>query len=463
MAVSLHDAIAQTGCISQPIHRSDVGNQTTTNIQTTVSCVHTVAHCQWVTCSILNILGSSIPNRVLICVGRRSHHVAVRVPCGSIEPTVLHVLTHVVQVVNVGRSQRVDRYNGVEERLITIAYGNSLPLLNGGVARNLQPFREPVVSIQLNGEALVSILVALHDTIVVNDAETCEEVTLFVTTTHREVMLEAPAVSKHLVVPVSIDFSVFVSIVLDHVVIDVANVLLILLIVSGIEDFSLLAQRLGSCLQGVRNSCTTRCTLLRGHENNTITCLSTIDSCTGSILQNFDTLNHGWVQIRDIIYLHTIHDEQWAEVATIGRITTYTNLSTSTRSTAVDDLHTCHLALQSCSSIGSGKVLDFVTLHGCHGTSQVALLLHTITDDYHVIQCLHILVQTNGKIVLVAHFHLLSEEANIRKLERWVVASWRQAETSVSIRNGSVACAFFHNFYTNQGFRVVRRNHLSLN
>ena len=171
-------------------------------------------------------------------------------------------------------------------------------------------------------------------------------------------MLEVPAVSEYFVVPVSIEtscsgnaftqedllichsvqqvkiitaesvghLSIIYIIVINLIVVPVvdklclghvAQVLVILDIVRSLEELCLLAETLACSLEAIGYvSCALR-TVLGGDQYNTITSLSTVDSCRSSVLQNLHRLDERRIQILDVVNLQTVNDEQRAEVTRV--------------------------------------------------------------------------------------------------------------------------------------------------
>ena len=317
----------------------------------------------------------------LIKTGRRGHAAVVgRFPLGA------HRGGHVVKTGDIGRSQRVDGDNRVEERLIAVGQRLGAPLLHRGVAGDVEPVEELVIGIELGGEALVDILLALDDTVVVEDAQCCEDVSLVVAALYGDVVLYTPTVVEHLFIPVGVLTIVVVR--LQERVGDVAQILVIGNILRCVEEVGFLAKTLVDCFQRVADMgrTTTVGTIARGNQHHTITGLSTIDSSGSGILQHLHRLDQRGIEILDVVDLQTVNDQQ-RSIVTIGTVATHTDLGTSTRRTTVDDLHTSDLALQGCTCVARGEILDSVATHGGHSTGQVALLLHTITDDDDIVEC----------------------------------------------------------------------------
>ena len=317
----------------------------------------------------------------LIKTGRRGHAAVVgRFPLGA------HRGGHVVKTGDIGRGQRVDGDDRVEERLITVGQRLGAPLLHRGVAGDVEPVEELVIGIELCGEALVDILLAFDDTVVVEDAQCCEDVSLVVAALYGDDVLYTPTVVEHLFIPVGILPMVVVR--LQERVGDVAQILVIGDILGCVEEVGFLAKTLVDCFQRVADMslAATVGAVSSSDQHHAVTSLGTIDSSRSGILQHLHRLDERRIEVLDVVDLQTINDEQ-RSVVTIGTVATHTNLGTGSRRTTVDDLHTSDLALQGCTCVARGEILDSVATHGGHSTGQVALLLHTITDDDDIVEC----------------------------------------------------------------------------
>ena len=166
-------------------------------------------------------------------------------------------------------------------------------------------------------------------------------------------MLVSQGILKHLVIPVGI-LSI-ITVFLEQGIINITQVLMILNILRSIKDISPLSQRLDGELAAVRNLSLTAIgsTRLGSNDNDTITRLRTIDGSRSGILQYLHAFNHRWIQILDVIHLQTIDNEQRADITTVGRITTDTDIGSLTRTTRVDNLYTGSLTLEGSTGIGS--------------------------------------------------------------------------------------------------------------
>ena len=132
---------------------------------------------------------------------------------------------------------------------------------------------------------------------------------------------------------------------------------------------------------------------LGGHEHDAVTGLRTVDGGGGGVLEDFDRLDQGRIQILDAAHLQTIDDVERADVAAVGRITADTDVSTVARGTGGDDVHAGHLALQGCGGISRGLVLQIICADGSHSAGQVALPLYAVTDHHGLFQHLGVLIE----------------------------------------------------------------------
>ena len=142
-------------------------------------------------------------------------------------------------------------------------------------------------------------------------------------------------------------------------------------------------------------------TALRGHEDDTVTGLGAVDGGGGGILQDLDGLDHRRLDVLDAGDLQAVHDVQRGEVATIGGVTTDADVSAAARSTVREDVHTGGLALEGVGRIDGGQVLEGLLTDRSHGAGEVALLLHTVTDDHRLVQEFGVLREDEAESGLV--------------------------------------------------------------
>ena len=139
-------------------------------------------------------------------------------------------------------------------------------------------------------------------------------------------------------------------------------------------------------------------TLFGRDEYNTIGSSYTIDCCSRSILQNCHILNIIIVDEVDVIIEHTINN---IERRTVSERTdsTDTHCRTSTRRTTIYDVHTCNLTLQGRHRRRRRCRLDIISLDNGDRRSQILGLSRTVTDDYHIIEVLEIIVQNYFQVI----------------------------------------------------------------
>ena len=207
-----------------------------------------------------------------------------------------------------------------------------------------------------------------------------------------DAVLLAPAGLIGSVIPVGVDAVVAVGI--QQVLIEVADVGLVVDVFLGAEDLGLLAEGLQGEAAVVGHGRVSFLAGLGGDEDDAVTCLRTVDGGGGGILQDLHGLDHGRIEVLDVVHLQTVHDEERSDGAGVRGVAADTDGCTFTRSTGrVDDLHTGGLALEGGGSVGRGAVLQVVRTDGSHGTGQVTLPLHAVTDDHGLFQHLGIILE----------------------------------------------------------------------
>ena len=143
---------------------------------------------------------------------------------------------------------------------------------------------------------------------------------------------------------------------------------------------------------------------LGGDEDDTVTGLRTIDGGGSGVLQDLHGLDHGRIQVLDVVHFQAIHDQERAEAGTaVGGDTADADMGLFTRSARIGiDLDTGGLALQGGGGIGGGTVHQFLGTDGRHRTGEVALALDTVADDHGLIQEFGVLLQDDLDLGLVA-------------------------------------------------------------
>ena len=376
MAAVLGDPVTEPGSEGEALERHEVGSEGAADVDAAAGRIGLVTLEERVTGRFLQILGGTV--EVVVVGGIRRDVTAGRV-------VGLHVHRRVLDVGDVRRRERIDGDHGVQRGTVTIGNGLAAPFLDGIVRGDREPLEELIVGIDLRGNTVIGILLAHHDTVVVHEVERGEEVTLLVTALEDETVLLAPAGLESGVVPVGIGAVVVVG--SQQFIGDVTDIFLILDIFLGTEDIGLLAQGLHREAAVVGDMGRAFLTGLGGDEHDTVTGLRTVDGGGGGVLQDLDGLDHGRIQILDVVHLQTIDDEERSDVAGVGGVTADTDVSALARSTGgVDDLDTGGLALQGGGGVGGGTVLQVLGTDRCHGAGQVALALDAVTDDDGLIQ-----------------------------------------------------------------------------
>ena len=384
VAAVLIDTVAEAGGDHQALDGGEVGSQGAADVDAAAGIVSLVALEERVTRRFLQVLGRAVE---VVVVGRISRDQIRR---GSI--VLLHAARGVPDVGDVRRGQRVDGDHGVQHGAVAVAEGLAVPLLDGVVGGDVEPLEELVIGVDLCGQTLIDILLAHEDTVVVEVVEGGEEVALVVAALEGDAVLLAPAGLERRLVPVVVNAVVAVGI--QQVLIEVADVGLVVDVFLGAEDLGLLAEGLQGEAAVVGHGRVSFLAGLGGDEDDAVTCLRTVDGGGGGILEDLHGLDHGRIEVLDVVHLQAVHDEERSDVAGVGGVTADTDISTGTRSTGgVDDLDTGGLALEGGGGIRRGTVLQVVRTYGSHGAGQVTLPLHAVTDDHGLFQHLGILLE----------------------------------------------------------------------
>ena len=128
-------------------------------------------------------------------------------------------------------------------------------------------------------------------------------------------------------------------------------------------------------------------TVLGRDNHHTIGSTRTVDSTGRSILQHLDGLNVVRREITDgSAHGNTVDDVQRGLVSVQRTDTTDTDQRVGTRLTVRGDLHTGHLTFKHRRDIRMRHSLQFVGIHNRYRTSQVGLLLNTVTHNDHLIE-----------------------------------------------------------------------------
>ena len=174
-----------------------------------------------------------------------------------------------------------------------------------------------------------------------------------------DAVLLAPAGLESGIIPVVADqepaAGINRSIGYELVIIDVADVFLVVDVLLGIEDLGLLAKGLHREAAVVRDvgRAVVGGSRLGGDEYDTVTCLGSVDGCRGGVLQDLHRLDHGRIQVPDVVHLQTVHDEERSDGSGVRGITADADAGRLSRCAGgVDDLDTCCLSLKGGCGVG---------------------------------------------------------------------------------------------------------------
>ena len=176
----------------------------------------------------------------------------------------------------------------------------------------------------------------------------------------------------------------------------------------GIQDLGPVTQRSDGKLVVVEDGAVLALgigTVLGGDEDDAVTGLRTIDGGRCGILQHLHGLDHGRVQILDVVHLEAVHDKERTQAgAAVGGDTAHADVGRFAGGAGVGvHLHAGGLALQGGGGIRSGPVGQFFGADRGHGTGEVALALYAVTDNHRLFDGFYILFQDDIKEGLVAH------------------------------------------------------------
>ena len=254
------------------------------------------------------------------------------------------------------------------------------------------------------------ILVATDDTVVVGVVEAGEEVTVLVAAGEAEAVLLAPCRLRIGVDPILVDDAAGVVMIyfvfIIELFLDVTGVVRILIVeVSeqvGTVHHGVLAEALEDGPSRVGDGSLTLGAALRGHEDDAVTRLGTVDGGGGGVLQDLDGLDQGRVQILDAAYHEAVHYIERTLAGARGRNTADADRGSFARGAVGDDTDTGGAALEGGCGVGGGLVTEGFGADGRHGTGQVALLDHAVTDDHGLFEHLSVFFEDDVEAGLVA-------------------------------------------------------------
>ena len=148
---------------------------------------------------------------------------------------------------------------------------------------------------------------------------------------------------------------------------------------------------------------------LGGDDDHTVTCLRAVDGGRSGVLENLDALYILRIDSAEAGHLEAVDNVQRIAGATvIGRDTADADRSDGTRvSGGGNDLHTGSLAGECGGDVVDGTVLERFAAHGRDGAGDVALALHTVTDDDGFFNHLGVLIHDDNEAGLIADGNLL--------------------------------------------------------
>ena len=417
--VFLLDTVSQAGSEHEALERGDVGVRGTADLPALFLLLVAVAVDERVDTVTFQNLGNGI--------------VQVRIVCGSVNLAlaVVHVFLHVLGELVVGvidRGQRVDdegtQEAGAAARILgVLADLLLLAALDGSVGSHREPLLDLVFGIHLAGKTLVRIGIATGHTVFVQVVQGDEIGTTVVATLGADGVVMGNARSVQDIGPVGIRDTVpfaGVNQILDGR--DVAELHLPVDVLLGVHHLGVVAQLSEGELIVIEDGAVlvlVLATVLGGDENDTVTGLRTVDGGGGGVLQDLHGLDHGRIEVVDLIDLQAVHDEERAEAgAAVGGDTADADGGTFTRSAGiVEDLDTGGLALEGGGGIGGGTVHQFLGADGRYRAGEIALALDAVTDDDGLVDELGVLDEDEGEFSLVAYRDHLACIADAGHLE----------------------------------------------
>ena len=261
------------------------------------------------------------------------------------------------------------------------------------------------VVVQLEHESITREVVVFHQTTIVVVCARERELGLLRTTVQTQVVAVRKNIgTEHILLPIdSPNTLVEIEVVINtivlfercHVAATAEERILIVRhhIVVSVHCLQALSDGLRLQITVVVNlSLTCLCTLCRD-EDNTICTLRTVDSCRRSILQHSDVLNIVRRNIADARSLETIHNVQWRVITRDGTTTTHANQHFSVwRTVGRGDTHTGQLTAQCLRYTWNRHLHDVLTSYCSHRTRQVLLANCTVTNHYHVVQAMSLVL-----------------------------------------------------------------------
>ena len=199
-------------------------------------------------------------------------------------------------------------------------------------------------------------------------------------------------------------------------------------------------------------------TILRGDDDHTVCSTRTVDSTCRCVLQHLNGLDVVRREVADgSTHGHAVNDVQRG-CATKRTNTTDAHRRVGTGLTVRGDLHTSNLTLEHRRDVRVRNLLHFLGIHNRNGTSQVGLLLSTVTHNDHLIQCHGVAFHLNSaKNGATAHGHLHVLESYIAHDEHTIGRNI-QLEVSVKVCDGTAFSVLHPDRCSNEWFTVLVNN-----
>ena len=238
-----------------------------------------------------------------------------------------------------------------------------------------EPVLDLVVAVYGSRKALVGVVVACDDTVVVKIAHGDIEVATVVSAAEAQGVLLHSAALEHRAHPIGIGDTVPVH--LETCLAQQFNIL------GGVHDLGLATQRLNGVLEIVGYLAVSLLSAFCGDEDDTVTGLGTVDGRRGGILEDFGGFDVVGIQIVDVGHSDAIHHIERVGGG-VGGDSPDAETSTALAGgcTYGYELDTRSLALKGLLEGGDGTVLQVLGLDLGDGSGQGALLLDTVAD-YH--------------------------------------------------------------------------------
>ena len=307
---------------------------------------------------------------------------------------VAHVERHLVHRLEIDRGERVDD-QGAEEGAAVFVRAADVGLLiplDGGIGTHGEPLLDLVVAVDLGGQALVVVLVALGHTVLVHVVEGDEVGAAVVAALGADGMALGDTGAVQDVGPPGVGHAVPLA-AGDHVVAgseaagSEAHVPVDELF--RVQDLGITAEGGAGVLEVVEDPAVLGLgTALGGDEDDTVTCLRTVDGGGSGVLQDLHGFDHGRIQVLDVVHFQTVHDHERSETgAAVGGDTADADVGLFARGAGVGvDLHAGGLALQGGGGVGGGTVHQFLRTDRRHRTGEVTLALDAVADDHGLLK-----------------------------------------------------------------------------